>query len=193
MRKYNFIVTDRYTGSPYKINNNILHAKNEIEVDSIKNVCRMKVKHQSKNITKICFFDIDCLFLIAQYRWCLKLPNKTNRCYYIHSKNSSLHSLINNTPKGFCTDHKNRNTLDNTQKNLRTCTYRQNQRNRRVQSNNKQGHKGINYVNKGKEGYKWRAMLIIGYFDTMDEAVEAYESATKKIFPEYSYKIVKLN
>lgn len=52
------------------------------------------------------------------------------------------------------TDHKNHNTLDNRQDNLRICTCRENLRNRKADSNTSSKFKGVSW---DKENKKWRA------------------------------------
>ncbi len=57
-------------------------------------------------------------------------------------KTIQIHALINKTPKGFDTDHKNRNKLDNREENLRTCTEIESARNQTKKSN-KNKYKGV--------------------------------------------------
>ena len=61
-------------------------------------------------------------------------------------------------PKGMCVDHINRNTLDNSIKNLRLATLGQNSRNTTIQSNNSSGTKGIYWK---KANNKWYARLAL--------------------------------
>lgn len=90
-------------------------------------------------------------------------------------------------PDGFI-DHVNGNGMDNSIKNLRVATPSQNQMNRSINENNKSGHKGVH-----RKGSKWRSQitfnknqLIIGVFNTIEEAVSAYEKASKMFHKEFA-------
>ena len=91
--------------------------------------------------------------------------------------------------KGFFTDHKNGNTLDNRRTNLRAATNQQNQLNRGKPSNNRTGYKGV-YPTWGG---RWRARLFIhrkgingGTYDTKEEAATAYNLIAKEHFGEFA-------
>jgi len=101
-----------------------------------------------------------------------------------------MHRLIMNTPKEMETDHINGNKLDNRKINLRICTKSENMRNRKKQSNNTSGYKGVFWHHKAN---RWRAQIVInkkakhlGLFDTPEEAGKAYREAELKYFGEYS-------
>ena len=90
-------------------------------------------------------------------------------------------------PESFI-DHINGNGHDNSIKNLRVATPSQNQMNRAINGNNKSGHKGVH-----RKGSKWRSQitfngnqLIIGVFDTVEEAASAYETASKRYHKEFA-------
>lgn len=81
-------------------------------------------------------------------------------------------------------DHINGDGTDNKIKNLRSCTLSQNSMNRKIHSNNKTGYKGIYYA---KDKSKYRASIMIngkkkhiGYFETAEEASEAYANYAKE-------------
>lgn len=76
-------------------------------------------------------------------------------------------------------DHIDGNPSNNRIENLRECTDGENQLNRKINSNNKSGHKGVcwaAHANKWKAtgtGTKKREHL--GYFDSKEEAVKVYQ------------------
>lgn len=87
-------------------------------------------------------------------------------------------------------DHIDGNGLNNTRPNLRLATNSQNLVNRGKSIRNKSGYKGVSL----QDG-RWRArirlngnMKHIGYFDTKEQAYEAYCQAVDKYHGEYGNK-----
>jgi arylsulfatase A-like enzyme len=85
-------------------------------------------------------------------------------------------------------DHINNDKADNRPSNLRLASHRQNMMNQGKRKNNKSGYKGV-VSSKGK----WRAHITInykkkwlGYYDTPEEAHEAYKRAAVKYAGEYA-------
>ncbi len=93
-------------------------------------------------------------------------------------------------------DHVNGDRMDDRICNLREATHQQNQCNRRKQSNNTSGFKGVSLDKSiSEDGRKWRARIsvaeketIIGYFYTPEEANEAYCKAAEKYHGEFVRK-----
>lgn len=80
-------------------------------------------------------------------------------------------------------DHIDLDGLNNQRGNLRLATASQNTMNRRRQSNNTSGYKGVIW---NKQVKKWQATIVIerrniylGWFDTREEAHKAYKEASK--------------
>ena len=87
-------------------------------------------------------------------------------------------------------DHRNHNTLNNRQSNLRICTNRQNQMNRKLAQNKTSRFKGVSWY---KRVGKWRAYIEInrkekhlGYFMVEEFAALAYNNAAKKHYGEFA-------
>ena len=100
--------------------------------------------------------------------------------------------VIAKTPDGMLCDHKNHDTLDNTEENLRNATKLQNNINRAAQKNNNSGVVG---VFKRSDGGKYRASLkfqgkkvLDKTFPSFDEAITARREAEKKFFGEFVYQ-----
>ena len=92
-----------------------------------------------------------------------------------------LHRLINETPKGFETDHINRDKLDNRKDNLRTVSLRENKYNIGLKSNNTSGITGVCWA---KASNKWRVRVggnkygkHIGYYESIEDAIMARNKA----------------
>jgi len=85
-------------------------------------------------------------------------------------------------PDGMLVDHVNGNTLDNRRCNLRHATHQQNMQNRKMQSNNASGYRGVAWNKKGKV---WVASIKVsgvqmhlGSFASAEEANIAYRAAS---------------
>lgn len=86
-----------------------------------------------------------------------------------------MHRLVNNTPDGFITDHRNRNKLDNRRRNLQTATASSNKFNTDLRADNTSGVKGV-WWETGVG--RWVASIALegkrvtlGRFDDFEDAV----------------------
>ena len=81
-------------------------------------------------------------------------------------------------------DHINNIRSDNRVSNLRIATYQQNNQNKVRQSNNTSGHVGVHFFKNAKrwEAYYWKnsKKFHLGYFKTIEEAVEARKTAIEE-------------
>ena len=134
------------------------------------------------------YFDLEDYDLIKNYCWF------TDDGYLVakneKGKHIFLHRLIMNFPD-YMIDHKNGNENDCKKNNLRLCTSSKNQMNRKLNTNNTSGAKGIIW---SKSHNKWRARICVnkkyihlGLFDNFDDAVKARKEAEEKYFGEWSY------
>lgn len=91
-------------------------------------------------------------------------------------------------------DHINGDRLDNRIENLRIADYSQNSANARRHSRNTSGFKGASKVlKKGRWTGRWQASITVrnkqmnlGYFDTAEQAHEAYLDAARKHHGEFA-------
>lgn len=111
------------------------------------------------------------------------------RAYLAHRVAYFLHT--GKQPPRFL-DHKDGDPSNNRFDNLRPATRRDNNRNRRVHSNNSTGFRGVILC---RESGKYRARaglngkkVSIGRYDTPEQASKAYEEFTKKHFGEFYRK-----
>lgn len=101
-----------------------------------------------------------------------------------------MHRYLMGDPTGLEVDHINLDTLDNRRSNLRVATRSQNAANRRRQSNNSSGYKGVSW---NKERKKWHAYICVGRkhitlgrFNSIVQAARAYNDAALTFFGEYA-------
>lgn len=88
-------------------------------------------------------------------------------------------------------DHKNHDTLDNRDSNLRPCSFQQNRANTFVRAKTKSGFKGVYPNPKGKP---WKVIIdhnrvstYFGSFDDAREAARVYDRAAIRYFGEFAH------
>ncbi len=117
---------------------------------------------------KFAIVDAEDVELIAGIRWHL-----SDTGYAINRSNGKtlrMHRLINKTPDGLYTDHKNHDRLDNRRKNLRSVTQKENM-------SNYKGAKGYCWDKaKGKWAVRYKRTYY-GRYETEEEAQKAYQRA----------------
>ena len=116
--------------------------------------------------------------------------------HYGYAKNdnhSYIHRLILNCPDDKYVDHINHDKLDNRKSNLRICTRRENNINRKPLSilTKTSLYKGVCW---DKSRNKWRAnvgyngkKIHLGRFENELESAKAYDDKAKELFGEYAY------
>lgn len=103
-------------------------------------------------------------------------------------KSVFLHRWITNPPKGMVVDHKNHDTLNCTDSNLRVIQQSENLQNANGSyKNSKSGMRGVSWFKKYE---KWRVSVSsngkakhIGYYSDLEEARNAAIAARKKYLP----------
>lgn len=139
---------------------------------------------------KYALVDDDDHQFINQFKW---FAEKRDRRWYartnmrdINGKVSKIymHKLINNTPEGVDTDHRDGDGLNNQRCNLRNATRSQNFMNKSKGITNKSGFKGVSWH---AQSSKWRAQIVtnkkykhLGIFTNLEDAANAYIQAAKQ-------------
>lgn len=124
----------------------------------------------------------------AWYAW-KDFKKRGGTWYAIAGKGLRMHCLIMGFVEGYEIDHKDRDGLNNTRRNLRRATQSQNLMNQ-AKRLGKSKHKGVS--EEVKTG-KWRARiqikgstLYLGLYGTEEGAAAAYNEAAKLYFDEYA-------
>lgn len=157
-------------------------------------------KHKGKYVAIVSDEDKD----LASVRWAIQIKRHGN---YVYRKNPDapvqgrkhldLHRVIMERviapmtlQKGQVVDHINGNGLDNRRDNLRIATPSQNAMNSKRHKDNRTGYKGVTYFRRDRN---YRATIYIngkvthiGYFDTAEEAHEAYNARAKQEYGEFA-------
>ena len=137
------------------------------------------------NIKQVAIIDIEDIERLKQYSF--RTHNKGYISTSIKGKTKYLHQIIYGSIRdGFEIDHINRNKLDNRKSNLRECTHIDNTHNRIKE--NKYTQQGITKLKRLKKKlYHVRvANKHIGYYATIEEAVQARIKAEKEIYKEFA-------
>lgn len=110
----------------------------------------------------------------------------------VNGKSTWLERFILDAKPGEYVDHKNNQYFDYRKENLRLCNNAENNRNRGLQSNNTSGYSGVDWA---KREQQWRARIKVngkeihlGYFNKLEDAINAKKQAEEKYFKEFSYK-----
>lgn len=137
--------------------------------------------------------DDDCFEELNQYKWFFF----SNRYAARHAPTNNgkrliirMHRVINKTPDGFETDHIDGDKLNNQSHNLRTVTHSQNLSNQKPHSDSRLGVKGVSFVQNKYYTAHIRVnkkLIHLGYFNSLQEASEAYNKAAVKYFGEFAY------
>jgi len=137
---------------------------------------------------------------LMQWKWCILTAPHT--FYAIrnvrrpHAKRTVMymHRLILNTPDTMETDHRNGDGLDNRRTNLRICTKQENCRNRKMQSNNTSGFKGVYW---DADCNKWRADIgvdgtnvSLGKYDDLNAAIAVRQAKEREVFGDFTRNLI---
>ncbi len=131
---------------------------------------------------------------LSQWKW---TAQRTPHGFYaIRQEKGKLvlmHRLINDTPEGFGTDHRDGDGLNNRRLNLRTATQLQNMMNRKGKRGGTSKFKGVWADPNPRNRKLWRSAIrlngrlkYLGRFATEEEAGAAYATAAKHHFGEFA-------
>jgi hypothetical protein len=129
---------------------------------------------------------------VSKYQWWVhKRRNNSYAATHHNGRYLYMHRLITSAPKGLFVDHIDHNGLNNTRKNLRICTAKQNRYNCRPNKGSTSKYKGVSWV---PAHGKFRVRLAyerkhhyLGCFTDEKEAARAYDKKAKQLFGEFAY------
>lgn len=113
-----------------------------------------KIELSGKHKGIFALIDNDNFEYLNRWKWSLSINGYAIRAS--RGKATLMHRIVNNTPDGFQTDHRDRNKLNNQRANLKTVTAQQNNFNRGLQPNNTSGIEGVTW---DKSKNKWMAQI----------------------------------
>jgi hypothetical protein len=134
--------------------------------------------------------DVEDQHLLARSPWHRDSHGYLAGSRVVGSTRLKLHRLIAGAQRGEMVDHINGDILDNRRCNLRVCSNRQNQQNRRFQMKNETGYKGVVF-DRRSAGYARPfyaritvdgKMRHVGSYTTAEEAARAYDRAALQHF-----------
>jgi hypothetical protein len=132
---------------------------------------------------------------LCKLKWCFSTggyacrnANRTHK--YEKRKLLFMHRFVLSLKEGEFCDHINGDRLDNRKNNLRKATLSQNGMNKRRQSNNTSGFKGV-YWHKGAKKWCCRIKihgktLYLGMYINIEDAAQVYDKNAIEIFGEFA-------
>lgn len=155
---------------------------------------KIPLLNRKNEIVDYALVDDEVFDELSKRKWYYVKPGYGGCYLALHTEAAKQYKIYE---EGKEIDHINRNGLDNTKKNLRSATHKQNCANRRLMSNNTTGYRGVYYVPKINASRPWMARISnsqtenfqythLGYFLTKDGAAAAYDKIAIKQYGEFA-------
>lgn len=136
--------------------------------------------------------DADDFDRLTAWKWHLVRCRRESGLRVFNAKGRYLHTVVMDAPKGMVVDHIYHRTLDNRKSQLRVCTTRDNNVNRRPRGGKASRFKGVYrsertgkwFVHAGPRGGR----VYIGGFDSEAEAAQAYNDLARQLYGSMAYQ-----
>lgn len=130
---------------------------------------------------KFAKIDDEDFEMINQFKW---YAGKDRNAFYARTDQIvngkkvriRMHRFLTNCPDELVVDHEDRDTLNNQKYNLKVCTHEENLKN--TKHGRKQTPTGITKKPGGK--FRVRLSVLIGSYNSVEEAIEAFNIAKSK-------------
>ena len=154
--------------------------------------CYIDCYNLQGNVSGTIIIDSEDIPKVNKYNWHVEHSRKN--LFYAQAINGNstirMHKII--CPSDEQVDHINHNGLDNRKSNLRACSNRENNHNKRFSLNSKSGYTGIRYNDKCKSYYVRiqinKKDISLGAYKSLEEAIKARKDAEDKYYGDFKYK-----
>jgi hypothetical protein len=138
---------------------------------------------------QVAWVDAEDFERVNQFKWRAQWYER-RKCFVALGKPGLMSRFILSiVDRKILVDHKNHDTLDNQKSNLRIADHRTNGYNRRRNTNNASGHKGV-YKHSEARGWQWQidanGKRYRGYCSSMEEAIAARREAAVMLHGEFA-------
>lgn len=137
------------------------------------------------------YFDKDDVDKIKPYTWHIDVNGYVVGRKYGDTTSTFMHRLVMDAPKNKQVHHKYHRKNDNRKSELQLCTNQENSRHKQKMSSNTSGIIGVSWCSNMN---KWHAQIMVdynninlGYFENVNDAKQAYDTAKYKYFGEFAY------
>lgn len=126
--------------------------------------------------------DIEDIDRIKNLNCYISKKNTGYGSFMLNKETILFHRWLMNCPEKYVVDHRNRDVSDNRKQNLNIVSRSKNSQNKKVQSNNKVGYKGIHKTKSGyRAGIKVGIKHIRKHFRTLNEAIKWRKQMEQKL------------
>lgn len=143
---------------------------------------------------KVALVDDDDYEWLSQWKWSFAQGYASRAIGPVNARRHiRMQNMIIPPPDGMEVDHKDLDPLNNTRLNLRVAPHISNTWNRRRNSRNTSGYKGVSLRKTKRHGDKWGAfitvngkVLYLGSYTDKRDAARAYNKAAREHFGEFA-------
>lgn len=147
----------------------------------------------------VALVDDDKFDEIDTHHWCVSRSSSGKlyavRSTFVKGRPHYMHHHVLPLQKGFDVDHIDGDSLNNQRANLRYATHAENLMNARLATHGDTGFRGVRRRGSGflaiVQARSLGAPIVVGTFDTAEEAAAAYDAKVTELFGEFAWTNVK--